>query len=429
MSNNVATLSVEGAEHEFPIVRGTEGERGIGIRTLRDRTGLITLDEGFTSTGSTTSAITYIDGERGILRYRGYRIEDLCEKANFMEVAYLLIYGDLPNEQEYEYFAESVRRHTMIMEDIKQYYDVWPRHAHPMALLSSVVSALSSFYEDSLDPFDARQVEISIHRLLAKLPTIAAFSYKKSIGQPKIYPRNSLSYPANILHMMFAVPAEDYEVDADIERAIDQLLIIHGDHEQNCSTATVRMVGSSQANLFATVAAGVLALWGPLHGGANQAVIEMLEVIHADGGDLHKWIDKAKDKNDPFLLMGFGHRVYRNFDPRSTILREASRNVLAKLGKHDPLLDIAVKFEEIALKDDYFLEKKLYPNVDFYSGLILRAIGFPLHMFPVVFALGRLAGWIAHWKEMIDDPNTRIARPRQIYTGHNERSYIPIRKR
>ncbi len=429
MSNNVATLSVEGAEHEFPIVRGTEGERGIDIRTLRDRTGLITLDEGFTSTGSTTSAITYIDGEQGILRYRGYRIEELCEKANFMEVAYLLIYGDLPNEQEYEYFAGSVRRHTMIMEDIKQYYDVWPRHAHPMALLSSVVSALSSFYEDSLDPFDARQVEISIHRLLAKLPTIAAFSYKKSIGQPKIYPRNSLSYPANILHMMFAVPAEDYEVDADIERAIDQLLIIHGDHEQNCSTATVRMVGSSQANLFATVAAGVLALWGPLHGGANQAVIEMLDAIHADGGDLHKWIDKAKDKNDPFLLMGFGHRVYKNFDPRSKILREASRNVLAKLGKQDPLLDIAVKLEEIALKDDYFLEKKLYPNVDFYSGLILRAIGFPLHMFPVVFALGRLAGWIAHWKEMIDDPNTRIARPRQIYTGHNERSYIPIRKR
>lgn len=429
MSKNVATLRVKGAEHDFPIVRGTEGELGIDIRTLRDRTGLITLDEGFTSTGSTTSAITYIDGERGILRYRGYRIEELCEKANFMEVAYLLIYGDLPNAQEYEYFAGSVRRHTMIMEDIKQYYDVWPRHAHPMALLSSVVSALSSFYEDSLDPFDARQVEISIHRLLAKLPTVAAFSYKKSIGQPKIYPRNCLSYPANILHMMFAVPTEDYEIDADIERAIDQLLIIHGDHEQNCSTATVRMVGSSQANLFATVAAGVLALWGPLHGGANQAVIEMLQAIHADGGDLHKWIDKAKDKNDPFLLMGFGHRVYRNFDPRSTILREASRNVLAKLGKQDPLLDIAVKLEEIALKEDYFLEKKLYPNVDFYSGLILRAIGFPLRMFPVVFALGRLAGWIAHWKEMIDDPNTRIARPRQIYTGSNERSYIPMGER
>lgn len=429
MSKHLAKLTVEGAENDFPVVRGTEGELGIDIRTLRDQTGLITLDEGFTSTGSTTSAITYIDGEQGILRYRGYRIEELCEKANFMEVAYLLIYGDLPNEQDYEYFAGSVRRHTMIMEDIKQYYDVWPRHAHPMALLSSVVSALSSFYEDSLDPFDARQVEISIHRLLAKLPTIAAFSYKKSIGQPKIYPRNSLSYPANILHMMFAVPTEDYQVDADIERAIDQLLIIHGDHEQNCSTATVRMVGSSQANLFASVAAGVLALWGPLHGGANQAVIEMLEAIDADGGDLRKWIDKAKDKDDPFRLMGFGHRVYKNYDPRSKILREASRRVLAKLGKQDPLLDIAVKLEEIALKDDYFLEKKLYPNVDFYSGLILRAIGFPLRMFPVVFALGRLAGWIAHWKEMIDNPNTRIARPRQIYAGYNERSYIPISER
>jgi citrate synthase len=429
MSENIAKLMVEGAEHDFPIVRGTEGERGIDIRKLRDRTGMITLDEGFGSTGSTRSAITYIDGEQGILRYRGYRIEDLCEKANFMEVAYLLIYGELPRDQEYDAFTGSVRRHTMIMEDIKRYYDVWPRHAHPMALLSSVVSALSTYYEDSLDPFDPHQVEVSIHRLLAKLPTIAAFSYKKSIGQPKIYPRNSLSYPANILHMMFAVPTEDYEVDADVEQAVDKLLIIHGDHEQNCSTATVRMVGSSQANLFATVAAGVLALWGPLHGGANQAVIEMLEAIHSDGGNLQKWIDKAKDKDDPFRLMGFGHRVYKNFDPRSTILREASRRVLEKQGKQDPLLDIAIQLEEIALSDEYFVEKKLYPNVDFYSGLILRAIGFPLKMFPVVFALGRLPGWIAHWKEMIDDPNTRIARPRQIYTGHNERKYLPRAKR
>lgn len=429
MSERIAKLTFESMEYDFPIVRGSEGEMGMDIRKLRDRTGIITLDEGFGSTGSTKSAITYIDGEQGILRYRGYPIEELCGKANFMEVAYLLIYGELPNEQEYEQFAGSVRRHTMIMEDIKQYYDVWPRNAHPMALLSSVVSALSTYYEDSLDPFDPYQVQVSIHRLLAKLPTIAAFSYKKSIGQPKIYPLNKLSYPANILHMMFAVPAEDYVVDPDVERAMDKLLIIHGDHEQNCSTATVRMVGSSQANLFATVAAGVLALWGPLHGGANQAVIEMLEAIHADGGDLRKWVDKAKDKEDPFRLMGFGHRVYKNFDPRSTILREASRRVLEKLGKEDPLLDIAIKLEEIALKDDYFLEKKLYPNVDFYSGLILRAIGFPLKMFPVVFALGRLPGWIAHWKEMNDDPNTRIARPRQIYTGYNERHYVPIQER
>jgi len=429
MSQTVAKLTIEGIEYDFPIVQGTERERGIDIRTLRDRTGTITLDEGFASTGSTRSGITYIDGERGILRYRGYRIEELCEKANFMEVAYLLIYGELPNRQEYDDFAGSVQRHTMIMEDIKRYYDVWPRHAHPMALLSSVVSALSTYYEDSLDPFDPHQVQVSIHRLLAKLPTIAAFSYKKSIGQPKIYPLNKLSYPANILHMMFAVPAEDYCVDPDVERAVDKLLIIHGDHEQNCSTATVRMVGSSQANLFATVAAGVLALWGPLHGGANQAVIEMLETIHTDGGGLRKWVKKAKDKDDSFRLMGFGHRVYRNFDPRSTILRETSQRVLEKLGKEDPLLDIAIELEKIALEDDYFLEKKLYPNVDFYSGLILRAIGFPLRMFPVVFALGRLPGWIAHWKEMIDDPNTRIARPRQIYTGHNERDYVPIQQR
>lgn len=429
MSEDIAKLTFGNAEYDFPVVRGTEGERAIDIRTLRDRTGLIALDEGFSNTGSTRSAITYIDGEQGILRYRGYRIEELCEKANFIEVAYLLIYGELPNAQEYENFHTSIRRHTMIMEDIKQYYDVWPRHAHPMALLSSVVSALSTYYEDSLDPFDARQVEISIYRLLAKLPTIAAFSYKKSIGQPKIYPLNTLSYSANILRMMFAVPTEDYEVDPDVEQAVDKLLIIHGDHEQNCSTATVRMVGSSQANLFATVAAGVLALWGPLHGGANQAVIEMLDTIHADGDNLRKWIDKAKNRNDPFRLMGFGHRVYKNFDPRSTILRETSQRVLRKLGKQDPLLDIAIRLEEIALKDAYFLEKKLYPNVDFYSGLILRAIGFPLKMFPVVFAIGRLAGWIAHWKEMIDDPHTRIARPRQIYSGNTERPYVPMQKR
>jgi citrate synthase len=429
MANDIAKLTIKDAEYEFPLVHGTEGEVAFDIHALRPQTGLITLDEGYSNTGSTRSAITFIDGEQGILRYRGYRIQELCEQSNFIEVAYLLIHGDLPTAQEYERFDTSIRRHTMIMEDIKRYYDVWPRRAHPMALLSSVVSALSTYYEDSLDPFDARQVEVSVYRLLAKLPTIAAFSYKKSIGQPKIYPLNELSYAANILRMMFAVPAEDYDIDPDVEHAIDQLLIIHGDHEQNCSTATVRMVGSSQANLFATVAAGVLALWGPLHGGANQKVIEMLHTMHTEGRELKQWVDRAKDKNDPFRLMGFGHRVYKNFDPRSTILKEASQRVLNKLGKQDPLLDIAIELEETALNDPYFLEKKLYPNVDFYSGLILRAIGFPLKMFPVVFAIGRLPGWIAHWKEMMDDPNTRIARPRQIYTGHTERGYRPIQAR
>lgn len=429
MANDIAKLTIKDAHYEFPLVQGTEGEVAFDIHALRPQTGLITLDEGYSNTGSTRSAITFIDGEQGVLRYRGYRIQELCEQSNFIEVAYLLIHGDLPTAQEYERFDTSIRRHTMIMEDIKRYYDVWPRRAHPMALLSSVVSALSTYYEDSLDPFDARQVEVSIYRLLAKLPTIAAFSYKKSIGQPKIYPLNELSYAANILRMMFAVPAEDYDIDPDVEHAIDQLLIIHGDHEQNCSTATVRMVGSSQANLFATVAAGVLALWGPLHGGANQKVIEMLDTIHTEGRKLKQWVDRAKDKNDPFRLMGFGHRVYKNFDPRSTILKEASQRVLNKLGKQDPLLDIAIELEETALNDPYFLEKKLYPNVDFYSGLILRAIGFPLKMFPVVFAIGRLPGWIAHWKEMMDDPNTRIARPRQLYTGHTERRYRPNQAR
>ena len=429
MSETNAQLTIEGKQYEFPVVRGTEGEVAIDTRALRQKTGAITLDDGFGNTGAAKSAITFVDGENGILRYRGYRIEELCEKSGFMEVAYLLIYGELPNKTEFEYFERSVRHHTMIQEDIKQYYDVWPRKAHPMALLSSVVSALSTYYEDSLDPFDPRQVEISIHRLLAKLPTIAAFSYKKSIGQPKVYPLNKLGYAANILHMMFAVPAEEYEVDPDVEKALEQLLIIHGDHEQNCSTSTVRLVGSSQANLFACVASGVLALWGPLHGGANQAVIEMLQRIHEDGGDLQKWVNKAKDTDDPFRLMGFGHRVYQNFDPRAGILREATQRVLDKLGVHDPLLDIALGLEEVALKDDFFTERKLYPNVDFYSGIIYKAIGFPVKMYPVLFAIGRLPGWIAHWKEMMDSPDTRIGRPRQIYTGATERGYVSLENR
>jgi citrate synthase len=429
MAEDSARVVFGGKSHEFPIVRGTEGEVGIDIRKLREETGSIALDEGYGNTGAARSAITFVDGEQGILRYRGYPIEELCEKSTFIEVAYLLIYGELPDKQTFDYFDNSVRMHTMLNEDIKHYYDVWPRAAHPMALLSSVVSALSTFYEDSMDPFDERQVEISIHRLIAKLPGIAAFAYKKSIGQPYIYPRNDLGYVANILRLMYAVPTQDYEIDPVVQRALDKLLIIHGDHEQNCSTATVRMVGSSQANLFATVAAGVLALWGPLHGGANQAVVEMLQLIHDDGGGLQKWVDRAKDPKDSFRLMGFGHRVYQNFDPRAGILKESCMRVLEKLGVNDPLLDIALGLEEVALKDPYFVERKLYPNVDFYSGLIYKAMGFPIKMFPVLFAIGRLPGWIAHWKEMMDSPDTRIGRPRQIYVGSPERHYIPLEQR
>lgn len=429
MSTKNARLILDDKEYQFPVVRGTERERGIDIRSLRSETGAITLDEGYANTGSARSAITFVDGQRGVLRYRGYPIEELCESSSFIEVAYLLIYGELPGQEQFAYFDRSVRRHTMIMEDIKQYYDVWPRKGHPMAYLSSIVSALSTYYEDSLDPFDPRQVEISIHRLLAKLPTIAAYAYKKSVGQPKIHPLNRLSYGENILHMMFAVPTEEYEVDKEIARALEQVLIVHADHEQNCSTSTVRMVGSSYANIFASIAAGVLALWGPLHGGANQAVIEMLEQIHADGGSLDKWIGRAKDKDDPFRLMGFGHRVYQNYDPRAKILKQASNRVLDKLGVHDPLLEIALKLEEVALQDSYFVERKLYPNVDFYSGIIYKAMGFPVKMFPVLFAIGRLPGWIAHWKEMLESEETRISRPRQIYNGYSQRKYVPLEER
>lgn len=429
MSERFAKLILDDNEYTFPVVEGTEGDVGIDTRTLLRETGAIAVDPGYANTGAAKSSITYLDGKQGILRYRGYQIEELCEKSSFIEVAYLLIYGELPTPEQFAYFDRSIRRHTMIMEDIKQYYDVWPRKGHPMAYLSSIVSALSTYYEDSLDPFDARQVEISIHRLLAKLPTIASYAYKKSIGQPKIYPLNKYSYAENILHMMFAVPTEPYQMDSDVARALDQLLVIHADHELNCSTSTVRMVGSSHTNLFASVAAGVLALWGPLHGGANQAVIEMLEQIHSEGGALSKWIDRAKDKNDPFRLMGFGHRVYQNYDPRARILKQATARVLEKLGIDDPLLDIALQLEEVALNDPFFVEKKLYPNVDFYSGVIYKAIGFPIKMFPVMFAIGRLPGWIAHWKEMIGSPDSRIDRPRQIYTGHTQRPYIPLHER
>lgn len=427
--SEMAKLIVRGKEVELPVVEGTEHEVAVDISKLRTQTGVITLDEGYVNTGSCTSSITFIDGERGILRYRGYNIEELAEKSTFLEVAYLLIYGELPTKEQFEKFRTNVTRHTMIHEDLKRLYDGFPKDSHPMAILSSMILTLSGYYNDQMDPLNPSHREISIIRLLAKTPTIAAYSYKKSIGQPFVYPKNSLSYVGNFLNMMFSVPAEDYEIDPVIERALDILLILHADHEQNCSASTVRLVGSSRANIFAAIASGVCALWGPLHGGANQAVIEMLEMIHKDGGNVEKYIHMAKDKNNPFRLMGFGHRVYKNFDPRARIIKKTADDVLNKLGIHDPLLDIAKQLEERALNDDYFIEKKLYPNVDFYSGIIYKAIGIPTEMFTVMFAMGRMPGWIAQWKEMIEDPNTKIGRPRQIYIGATERPYIPIEER
>ncbi len=426
---DTAKLVYGDQEIVLPVVEGTEGERAIDISGLRGSSGLITLDEGFVNTGSTRSAITYLDGEQGILRYRGYPIEQLAAKSDFIETAYLLIYGELPNAKEAEEFRFGIREHTMIHEDMRSFYNGFPRDAHPMAILSSVVGALSTFYQDSMDPADQAQVEISIYRLLAKLPTIAAYSYKKSMGQPFIYPSNDLNYCENFLHMMFATPASDYLVDPDFAEALNLLLIVHADHEQNCSTSTVRMVGSSNANLFASISAGIGALWGPLHGGANEACVNMLERIAADGGDVKKYVDMAKDKDNNFRLMGFGHRVYKNRDPRATIIRSSCDKLLAKLDLDDPLFDVAQKLEEVALKDEYFIERKLYPNVDFYSGVIYRALGIPVQMFTVLFAIGRLPGWIAHWREMHANPATRINRPRQVYTGYNERDFVPIEKR
>jgi len=425
----VAKLQINGREVDLPVVTGTESESAVDISKLRADTGLITLDEGYVNTGSTVSAITYLDGDKGVLRYRGYPVEVLAHDSDFLETSYLLIYGELPNAKQREEFRTSIRRHTMIHEDMRSFYNGFPRDAHPMAILSSVVSALSTFYQDSLDPHDPRQVEISIHRLLAKLPTIAAYSFKKSIGQPFIYPQNDLTYCENFLQMMFAVPTEPYEVDPDFVEALNLLMIVHADHEQNCSTSTVRMVGSSNANLFASISAGICALWGPLHGGANEAVVNMLEQIIADGGNVRKYIDMAKDKKGNFRLMGFGHRVYKNYDPRAQIIKGACDKLLAKLRISDPLFDVAKQLEEVALNDPYFVEKKLYPNVDFYSGVIYRAIGIPVKMFTVLFALGRLPGWIAHWVEMHHNEATRICRPRQIYTGYQERPFVPLEKR
>lgn len=421
-----ASLKFNDKEIVLPVIVGTECEVGIDISQLRSKSGAITSDNGYGNTGSCSSAITFIDGEKGILRYRGYPIDELAGNSTFTEVAYLLIYGHLPKKEELQKFNYELRHHSLIHEDMKKFFEGYPPTAHPMGMLSAMVSSLSAFYPDIDNKSD---LELNMIRLMAKLNTIAAFSYKKSIGQPYIYPRNELSYAADFLHMMFAVPSEEYEVPKVMEEALDLLLILHADHEQNCSTSTVRMVGSSEANLFASISAGICALWGPLHGGANQQVITMLEMIKNDGGSYKKYVDMAKDKESKFKLMGFGHRVYKNFDPRAKILKAHADKVLLLLGMNDPLLEIAKNLEETALKDPFFIERKLYPNVDFYSGIIYRAMGIPTNMFTVMFALGRLPGWIAHWKEMRETPGARIYRPRQIYTGATKRSYITIEKR
>lgn len=421
MSGN-AFLEVDGKRHELSIIEGSEGERAIDIGKLRSSTGLVTLDPAFVNTASTQSDITFIDGEKGILRYRGYPIEQLAERSTFVETTFLLIYGRLPKSDELIKFRRTLAVHSMIHEDMKHFYDGYPGASHPMAILSAMVCSLSTFYPEVLDPTDDEHIDLNVCRLLSKVRTLAAYTFKKSIGQPFMHPRNSLRYCANFLHMMFAVPAEEYEVDKEVEKALNLLLILHADHEQNCSTSAVRLVGSSQTNMYASITAGICALWGRLHGGANQAVIQQLQEIEA-GGDPQKYVERAKDKDDPFRLMGFGHRVYKNFDPRARIIKDACHKLLTHLGVHDPLLDIAMHLEQAALEDDYFVDRKLYPNVDFYSGIMYRAMGIPTNMYTVMFALGRMPGWIAHWLEMREDPNARIGRPRQIYIGETERDY------
>ncbi|MEU1397100.1 citrate synthase [Micromonospora zamorensis] len=422
-------LDHPGGQLSMPVHPAVEGPAGVGVSKLLKETGMTTYDPGFVNTAAASSAITYIDGDAGILRYRGYPIEQLAEKSSFLEVSYLLIYGELPSEQQLTEFTEWIRRHSLLHEEMRRFFDGFPRDAHPMAVLSSAVSALSTFYQDSLDPFDSEHVEISTVRLMAKVPTIASYAYKKSIGQPLLYPDNSLGYVDNLLRMTFGVPAEPYEVDPVMSKVLDMLFVLHADHEQNCSTSTVRLVGSSNANLFASVSAGVNALFGPLHGGANQAVLEMLQQIHAGDDDVRSFVRKVKDKEDGVKLMGFGHRVYKNYDPRAAIVKKAAQDVLGRMAKPDPLLDIAMELEEIALADDFFVSRRLYPNVDFYTGLIYKAMGFPTKMFTVLFALGRLPGWIAQWREMISDPETKIGRPRQVYVGSAEREYIPFADR
>jgi citrate synthase len=422
-------ISYAGGVLPLEPVEGTEAPSGLDIGKLLGTTGRVTFDPGYGNTAPSTSAITFIDGDAGILRYRGYPIEQLAENSTFLETSYLLIYGELPTPDQLATFESRVKSHTMLYEEFKQFFSGFPRDAHPMPVLSSAVSALSTFYQDSLDPFDTEQVEQSTVRLLAKLPTIAAYAYKKSVGQPFLYPDNSLGYVENFLRMTFGVPAQDYEVDPVVARVLDMLFLLHADHEQNCSTSTVRMVGSSHANLFASISAGVNALFGPLHGGANQAVLEMLQEIHDSGSDVAHFVTRVKHKEPGVKLMGFGHRVYKNYDPRAAIVKQATRDVLDRLGKPDPLLDIAMQLEEVALADDYFVSRKLYPNVDFYTGVIYKAMGFPTRMFTVLFALGRLPGWIAQWREMIVDPSTKIGRPRQVYTGPTERAYVPMSER
>lgn len=425
-----AIITLDGKNYELPVITGSEGEKAIDISTLRAKTGHITIDPAYVNTGACKSAITFIDGEKGILRYRGIPIEELCEHSTFVETAYLLINGNLPTPDERKKFSTGLTRHSLIHEDMKNFFNWYPSKAHPMAILSAMVGSLSAFYPHSQDQsVTAEQRSDSYTKLLSKVRTIAAFSYKKSIGQPLIYPRNDLSYVANFLNMMFAVPAEPYVIDEDVVKALNLLLIVHADHEQNCSTSTVRLVGSSRANIFSAVSAGICALWGPLHGGANQEVIEMLDTILKQKLNPKELVEKAKDKKSNFKLSGFGHRVYKNFDPRAKILKNMADKILKKLGVEDPLLDIAMQLEDAALNDSYFVERKLYPNVDFYSGIIYRAIGFPTEMFTVMFALGRLPGWIAHYKEMSEDAEGKIGRPRQIYTGQTLKHYVPIDQR
>jgi citrate synthase len=423
---DVASLTYGDREIELPLVRGTEDEGAIDITKLRADTGLVTLDPGYGNTGSTRSAITFLDGEQGILRYRGYPIEELAEQSTFLEVAYLLINGELPTRAELDTFVAEITHHTLIREEMRHFFDSFPHDAHPMAVLASGTVGMSTFYPDSLEIGDPAAVDLTTLRLIAKLPTLAAWSFKKAIGQPYVYPRNDLGYAANLLHMMFAVPSEPYEVKPEVAEALDLLLILHADHEQNASAATVRMVGSTHVNMYASISAGISALWGPLHGGANEEVIRTLERIVDDGGDVQKWVDKAKDPNTKFRLPGFGHRVYKNFDPRATIIKRAAERVLAATGADGELFEVAKQLEEVAIHDEYFVERKLYANVDFYSGLIYHAIGFPKNMFTNCFAIGRLPGWIAQWQEMIRDPETKIGRPRQVYTGPVARSYVPV---
>jgi citrate synthase len=424
-----AELIIDGKSYKFPIVEGTEGEQGIDISNLLEETGTVTLDLGYKNTGATKSAITFLDGDKGILRYRGYSIEDLAAKSTFLEVSYLLIFGELPTPEQLNKFSDDIKNHTMVHEDIKKILDGFPSSSHPMGVLASLFCAQTAFYPEALDPNrSAEGVYLSIVRSLAKMPTFASWAYKNEVGHPVNYPDNSLDYCSRFLKMMFALPAENYAVDPVVATALDKLLILHADHEQNCSTSTVRIVGSSKASIYSSISAGINALWGPLHGGANQEVILMLDQIMKDGGDTDKWIAKAKDKNDPFRLMGFGHRVYKNFDPRAKIIKKAADDVLEKLGVNDPTLEIAMKLEEVALRDPYFIERKLYPNVDFYSGIIYKALGIPVDMFTVMFAIGRLPGWIAQWKELRENKEP-IGRPRQIYTGQNFRPYVPLNKR